>query len=155
MKQTFFYGLTKINMPIVALSCKGIPLLFLIDTGSASNHLLAPVHDYFKENYNDVVKDSKSGQTVTVTGITGAVECGISKFNFKIGRTDYTDIFLIMPTGTVLDEFSKQLDAPLCGILGGQFLCQNNVVLDYGNNCMYSKKKRKKKEEDKETEMGV
>ena len=145
MKQPFYYGLTKTSMPIVSLSCKGISLLFLIDTGSASNHLLAPIHDYFKENYNDVVKDSKSGQTVTVTGITGAVECGISKFNFRIGRTDFTDIFLIMPTGTVLDEFSKQLDAPICGILGSQFLYSNGIVLDYGKHCMYSKRRRRKK----------
>lgn len=140
MKQSIAFGIEKIGAPCVIVNCKGQDLYFLIDTGSSENHLVEYTYKFFTECYDDVIKDEE-GNYVT-RGVSGSVECKKCSFTFSIGRARLEDSFVVLPNTQVFVGISERLGEPLAGILGGQFLKNHGVVIDYGRQCMYMKRRK-------------
>lgn len=141
MKQSIAFGIEKIGAPCVIVNCKGQDLYFLIDTGSSENHLVEYTYKFFTENYDDVIKDEE-GNFVT-RGVSGSVECKKCSFSFFIGRAQLEDSFVLLPNSEVFIGLSERMGEPLAGILGGRFLKKNGIVIDYGSQCVYTKRRKK------------
>jgi hypothetical protein len=141
MKQSIAYGMEKIGAPCVVVKCEGVSMYFLIDTGSTENHLLDYTYKILTKHFAGAIQDEE-GSFVT-SGVGGSVECKKCTFAFSIGHTRFEDFFVVLPNSQVFIDLSKKLDEPLAGILGGRFLKNNGIVIDYANNCLYTKRQRK------------
>ena len=141
MKQSTAYGMEKIGAPCVVAHCKGENFYFLIDTGSSDNHLVAYAYQFFKETFDGVIFDEEG--VSTTTGLGGSFECKKCSFSFFIGRTRFEDTFVLLPNQEVFGRLSEKMDGPIVGILGGKFLKENHIVIDYANGCLYTKRQRR------------
>lgn len=144
MKQSIAFGIEKIGAPCVVVNCKGQELYFLIDTGSSENHLVEYTYKFFMEYYDDVIKEEE-GSFVT-KGVAGSIESKKCSIAFSIGRSQYVDSFVILPNSEVFVGLSERMGEPLAGILGGRFLKKNGIVIDYGSQCVYTKRRKKGEE---------
>lgn len=142
MKQSIAYGIEKINVPCIVAHCKDEEFYFLIDTGASENHLIAYAYHYFKESFDDVIIDAEGMSTTT--GLGGSFESKKCSFSFSIGRTWFEDTFVLIPNQKVFGRLSEKMDGPIVGILGGKFLKENHIVIDYANNSLYTKRRRRK-----------
>lgn len=141
MKQSIALGIEKIGAPCIVVNCKDVYLYFLIDTGSSENQLLDYTYKIFTKCFDDVIQE-KGGSFVT-TGLGGSVESKKYSFAFSIGRTRFEESFMVLPNSQVFVSLSERLGEPLAGILGSSFLRNNGIVVDYANNCLYTKRRRK------------
>ena len=141
MKQSIAYGIEKIGVPCIVVYCKDVYLYFLIDTGSSENQMLDYTYNIFTKCFDDVIQE-KGGSFVT-TGLGGSVESKKYSFAFSIGRTRFEESFMVLPNSQVFVSFSERLGEPLAGILGGRFLKNNGIVIDYGSQCVYTKRRKK------------
>ena len=141
MKQSIAFGIEKIGAPCVIVKCNGQDLFFLIDTGSSENHLVEYTHLFFTKYFDDVIKEEEG--SVVTKGVAGSIESKKCSFAFSIGRTQYEDSFVILPNSEVFIGLSERMGEPLAGILGGRFLKKNGIVIDYGSQCVYTKRRKK------------
>ena len=98
-------------------------------------------YKFFTEYYDDVIKDEE-GNFVT-RSVSGSVECKKCSFTFSIGRVQLEDSFVVLPKTQVFVGLSERMGVPLAGILGGRFLKKNGIVIDYGSQCVYTKRRKK------------
>ena len=147
MKQSIAYGIEKLGIPCAFVRCKGKELCFMIDTGATDNHILDVVYAYFTQHYNDVIQDIE--EVFTAVGLGGGVDCKTCSLGFSLGRTKFRDEFAVLPNPEVFECMSQVLGKPVVGILGGKFLKDNGIVIDYASKCIYSKRMRKKKRDEK------
>ncbi len=141
MKQSFALGMEKIGTPCINININGIVFCFLIDTGSSENHLIDYTYQFLTQYFGDVITEEK-GDCIT-SGLGGSYKCKRCSFEFTIGRTKYEDSFVALPNSEMFFTLSDKLGATIAGILGGRFLKKNHIVIDYDNNCLYSKRMRK------------
>lgn len=142
MKQSIAYGIEKINVPCIVAHCKDEEFYFLIDTGSSDNHLIAYAYQFFKETFDGVIMNVDG--VSTTTGLGGSFESKKCSFSFSIGKTQFEDTFVLLPNQKVFGRLSEKMDGPIVGILGGKFLKENHIVIDYAGNCLYTKRRRRK-----------
>jgi hypothetical protein len=142
MKQSIAYGIEKIGVPCVIVRCKGEDLFFIIDTGSTDNLLVEFAYDCLAKSYEDVIKDTN--ETVKVTGVGGVCKGKRFSFSFSIGRMHFNELFSVLPNSDIYIRLSKKLGKPMCGVLGSKFLKEHQVIIDYGNQLVYTNRQRKK-----------
>lgn len=140
MKQSIAYGMEKLGIPFVIVECKGQIMYFMIDSGSSHNHLLQYAYDFFVQHFEDVIQDSEG--SVYSVGLCGGVNGKVCSFSFFIDRTMYEEEFVLLPNSEVFENMSQVLGGPICGILGSRFLKRNNIVIDYGSQCLYTKRQK-------------
>ena len=138
MKQSITYGMEKTGMSFVELNCEGKHMLFLLDTGSSENHLVAYTYTYFKEHFPDVIADLMTETPVFTVGVNGEFESRACSFSFTIDNHPYKEPFLIIPHPEIFANFSEQLGLPVGGILGSRFLRKYGIIIDYQQNIVYT-----------------
>ena len=139
MKQSIAYGMEKTGMPFIVLNCEGKQMLFLLDTGSSENHLMAYTYVYFKEHFPEVIADKTTETPIVTSGVSGTFESKACSFCFAIESHPYKELFLIMPHQQVFANFSEQLGVPVGGILGSRFLRKYGIIIDYKKKVVYTK----------------
>jgi hypothetical protein len=85
----------------------------------------------------------------TTTGLGGSFESKKCSFSFSIGRAQFEDTFVLLPNQEIFVHLSEKMDGAIVGILGGKFLKENHIVIDYANGCLYTKRVKKKIENEK------
>ena len=143
MKQSIALGIEKIGVPCIVVRCNGEDLYFIIDTGSTENCLVEYVYEYFTQYHEDVIKDADD--TMNITGVAGVCECKKCSFKISIGSEQFEETFSVLPNSDVYQRLSHKLGEPMCGLLGNKFLKKNNIVIDYENQCVYTKMRKKGK----------
>ena len=138
MKQSIAHGIEKTGLPFIKLNCQGKQVLFLLDTGSTENHLMAYTYLYFKEHFPDAIADLTTEKPVVTAGVNGEFESRACSFGFNIDNHSYKEPFLIIPHPEVFAIFSEQLSVPVGGILGGRFLRKYGIIIDYQKNVVYT-----------------
>ena len=147
MKQSIIWGLKKMGLPIAIVRCKEIDMAFIIDTGASDNCLSLDTYRYLTQNHNDVIKEKGEGNTILGIDYLEMNSRHVS-LDFSIGRTKYTEDFLVFNVETAMEHFEDEFGITVSGILGNVFLVNNQIVIDYGDYTIHSKRKRKKKNED-------
>ena len=140
MKQSIAYGLEKIGVPCIIIRCKGEDLYFIVDTGSTDNLLVEYAYECLAKSYDDVVKNTN--ETVKVTGVGGVCKGRRFSFKFSIGRKRFEELFSVLPNSEIYIKLSEKLGKPLCGVLGSKFFKEHQIIVDYGNQMVYTKRKR-------------
>lgn len=141
MKQSIALGIEKIGVPCIMVRCNGEDLYFIIDTGSTENCLVEYVYEYFTQYHEGFIKDAD--ETVSITGVGGGCKCKKCSFKFSIGSEHFEETISVLPNSDVYQRLSQKLGEPMCGLLGNKFLKKNHIVVDYGNQSVYSKRKKR------------
>ncbi len=147
MKQSIACGIEKISVPCIVAHCKDEDFFFMIDSGSSDNHLIEYAYQFFKETFDGVIMDVDG--VSTTTGLGGSFESKKCSFSFSIGRAQFEDTFVLLPNQEIFVHLSEKMDGAIVGILGGKFLIENHIVIDYANGCLYTKRVKKKIENEK------
>ena len=127
MKKTFplHYGLTRTGLPLIVVNIFNHNLCLLIDTGSTQNLLDKRVYEYFKEN----ITVCSNSELIGIDGIKQSAER--VNLNFSFEGTEYSSQFTIFDTTLAFHQIEKDSDIKIHGILGNEFLLENEWVIDY------------------------
>ena len=120
------FGLEKTGLPLIITSGKLKNLCFLIDTGSTHNIMFAYVYEHFK-NELKLLNEKQN-----IMGIEGHYEeppTIEATFNFE--GTDYTSTFSVFDGSDAIMQVQEETGVQIHGILGTQFLMENNWVIDF------------------------
>ncbi len=129
---SFSQGFTSPNIPITTFRQGDKELNFIIDTGSDDNVIN---RNALKEIQYEMV--DHDGTLAGVGGVFKVEACSIS---FQYGEDDFTAKFLIADhLQQAFDNIRKAHAIPLHGMLGSNFLKENNIVLDFNNMIAYNK----------------
>lgn len=115
------------KFPIVKAAFKGKDEqiyigVMMIDTGSVNCILNKSVLPYLND---DAIIE---GKTMKIHSVQGkGVECQGYSFSFRIGNGVFSDTFYVNKDM----DFDQMFNCPFIGIIGHEFLRNNNIVLDY------------------------
>lgn len=141
MKQSIAYGIEKIGVPCIIIRCKGEDLFFIVDTGSTDNLLVEYAYDCLAKSYDDVIKNTN--ETVKVTGVGGVCTGKRFSFKFSIGRLRFDELFSVLPNSDIYIRLSEKMGKPMCGVLGSKFLKEHQIIIDYGNQVLFTKRRQR------------
>ena len=130
---SFSQGFTSPNVPIATFHQGDKELNFIIDTGSDDNVIN-------KEALKDIEYEMIEHEG-TLAGIGGVFNVQACKISFQHDEDKFSAKFLISDhLQQAFDNIRKAHAIPLHGMLGSEFLMQNNLVLDFTNMAAYNKK---------------
>lgn len=119
-------GLQKAGLPLILTSGKLKNLCFLIDTGSTHNSLFDFVYNHFKEEFK-ILEGTQS-----LMGIEGQYkETPIIEATFNFEGKDYTSTFSVLDASEAIKQVQEETGIQIHGILGTQFLLENNWIIDF------------------------
>lgn len=122
------------KFPIVKAAFKGkddqiFICVMMIDTGSANCILNKSILPYLAD---DAVIE---GKTMKIHSVQGkGVECQGYSLSFHIGNGVFSDTFYVNKDM----DFGQIFVGPFIGIIGHEFLRQNNIVLDYETETLHA-----------------
>lgn len=122
------------KFPIVKAAFKGkgdqIHIgVMMIDTGSVNCILDKSVLPYLADDA------AIEGKTMKIHSVQSkGVECKGYSLSFRIGNGVFSDTFYVNKDM----DFSQIFDGPFIGIIGHEFLRQNNIVLDYETETLHA-----------------
>lgn len=129
------YGLNKAGLPLIIADVKGHNVCFLLDTGSNKNLLNQKVYEYFKDHVKP------SGQQ-EVFGLEGnSKENTTVELRFIFEGIEYTADFIVFDSGNAFEKVEKESGIQIHGILGSEFLCINEWVIDFDQLRVYALEK--------------
>ena len=144
MKQKITYplnhGLSKVGLPLIVVKMNDKNICFLLDSGATLNLLDKRVHDYFsKYKLNDAMATTK----ISNFGIDG-IETEVTRveLNFKFEKCLFKAKFSIFDSSTAFDKVEEESGIQIHGILGNEFLLENEWILDYQKIMLYSEKQQ-------------
>lgn len=130
---SFKKGFVAPNIPIATVKHEDLELNFILDTGSDRNSIDSNIVDKL------LTGEAKDKTAIKLTGVGGHQEVKSCSLEFQCGDKSYKADFLITdfkePFSAIYEEHGIQLH----GIIGSQFLKENNVVLDFQNLAAYSR----------------
>lgn len=101
----------------------------MVDTGSVNCILNKSVLPHLDD------KAAIDGKTMKIHSVQSkCVECQGVSLEFKIGNGVFSDTFYINPEM----DFDQMFDCPFIGIIGHEFLRNNNIVLDYETETLHA-----------------
>ena len=124
----------QIKFPIVKAAFKGkddqIYIgVMMIDTGSVNCILNKSVLPYLNDDA------AIEGNTMKIHSVQGkGVECQGYSLSFRIGNGVFSDTFYVNKDM----DFSQMFNGPFIGIIGHEFLRNNNIVLDYETETLHA-----------------
>lgn len=139
MKQSFKKYLQKCELPIISLNVLGIKLNFLVDSGANKNQIseaafeIVKETEYYKETFAQYQGKNR------LSGVGGNVVQTKVLLGYFLDRKRYASEFGVMP-GNVFDLFEKDYNIKVAGVLGTNFLACHNMVIDYAEMAIYTKK---------------
>lgn len=139
MKQSIVYGFEKARAPFLVLSCDGLDMYFLVDTGSTDNHLLSGSYEFLKEVFPDHFSEKPADTIYSTAGIGCVLDTMAYEFSFDLSDQRYKEYFSILPTSEAFIRISTLLGKPVWGVLGCGFLRKHHIVIDYGDLVIYNK----------------
>jgi len=130
------YGLSKTGLPLIAIEMEGNNLCFLMDTGATLNLLDKRVYEHFSK---DQMKEPKPVDTITNFGIDG-IETKAPRVEqiFKFENGLFKTKFTIFDTSTAFNKVEEESGIQIHGILGNEFLLENEWILDYQKLAIYN-----------------
>ena len=117
------------NLPIVETTINSRKASFIIDTGATANFI---DNSYYQTNLTSEYEVNESN-----TEIYAPNSCFTSTksvdLDFKIGKNNYSTTFLFADFTDQFNFLHNQynLNQTVCGILGNQFLQDNDCVINY------------------------
>lgn len=121
-----FTSKDKIKIPIVTCDINGHKLNFILDTGSASSHILQSV----VKKLNITVKDC-SIDVIGGLGKDSSSSCCVLPVNFN--NKIVNELFFITKLSNSFKDIESNYKIKLHGILGSSFLVKSDSVIDYKN----------------------
>ena len=136
IKSTFplSYSMAKSGLPLIAATLFDKNICLLIDTGSTMNLLDKKVHEYFKDKISVI----SSSELIGIDGIKQSAERVNLSFTFE--DTEYNTHFNLFDTTLAFNQVEKDSDIQIHGILGNEFLVENEWILDFEKLAVYSNK---------------
>lgn len=127
MKQNypFSFSMNKTGLPLIVVSMYNKNICFLIDTGSTINLLNNQVYDHFKDKI-PIVSDA---ELIGIDGTKQSVERVIVDFTFE--DKVYSSSFTIFDATLAFKQIEVDSGIQIHGILGNEFLIENEWVIDY------------------------
>lgn len=125
------YALSKTGLPLIAVSIYNKNICLLIDTGSTMNLIDKKVHEYFKDKISVV----SSSELIGIDGIKQSAER--VNLNFTFEDTQYSTQFTIFDTSLVFHQIEKDSNIQIHGIIGNEFLVENEWIIDYEKKCIH------------------
>ena len=128
------YGLTNLGLPLVAVEINQQNLCFLLDTGSNKNLLDQKVYEYFNESV-EVLGES------SIIGLEGNVKATPTirlRFNFE--NQTFTTNFNVFDSSAAFGAIERESDIQIHGILGNEFFIENEWIIDFEKQQVYSEK---------------
>ena len=127
MKQNypFSFSMNKTGLPLIAVSIYNKNICLLIDSGSTMNLLDKRVYEYFKDEISVI----SSSELIGIDGIKQYTER--VKLNFTFEDTEYNTHFNLFDTSLAFNQVEKDSDIQIHGILGNEFLVENEWIIDY------------------------
>lgn len=120
--------LDKANALLVIAQINGTNLIFDIDTGTTYNVIFDFVYDHFKDNFENTDK------TMKLFGIDGKYSDNkVVKTQLCFEGLKLNTEFQVVEANEAVTNFQNDYGVQLHGILGVQFLKDNNCVLDFAN----------------------
>lgn len=118
-----------INIPIVKKTIKGKRVLFILDSGA---NISIVDSAWYKKN-SDLFGYSET-ISMRVTGISGAIQI---KSNIVHAEIDDTDVVFTTSNISPVINNLRRHGYSIIGILGSDYLSDNNLVIDYRNKAVY------------------
>ena len=142
MKQNITYplnhGLSKTGLPLIAVEMNDQNICFLLDSGATLNLLDKRVYDYFNK---DKLNESKATSIISNFGIDGIeTEAPRVELIFKFENGLFKTKFTIFDTSTAFNKVEEESGIQIHGILGNEFLLENEWILDFQKRAVYSQK---------------
>ena len=140
MKNTINYplnfGLSNLGLPLIAVEMNDKNICFLLDSGATLNLLDKRVHDYFsKYKLNDAMATTK----ISNFGIDGIeTEAPRVEQIFKFENGLFKTKFTIFDTSSAFNKVEEESGIQIHGILGNEFLLENEWILDFQKLSVYS-----------------
>lgn len=131
---SFSKGFMSPNIPIATFYQGNKELNFIIDTGSDNNVI---DKDALKDIEHEMVEHEG-----TLAGVGGVYEVKACNISFQHEGENFTTKFLISDhLKEAFADIRKAHAIPLHGMIGSQFLMENNIILDFNNLVAYNKGK--------------
>jgi hypothetical protein len=121
------YGLLHSGLPLIVVEIKNQNLCFLLDTGSNKNLIDKRVSEFFRNEFVSVGE----GKTIGIEG--NHQENKIIKLDFKISNNQHTGRFYVSELNNTFAIIEQESDIQIHGILGNEFLIENEWILDFKN----------------------
>lgn len=134
MKQQIAYplnfGLNKTGLTLIAVEMEGEKLCLLVDTGATLNLLDKRVYEHFYKN--KLVESSDHTYTISNFGIDGVEKAAKrAELNFSFEDNLFTTKFTIFDASTAFDKVEEESGIQIHGILGNEFLLENEWIIDF------------------------
>ena len=109
------------NSPFIKVNCNKEDIWFMIDSGCQGcvldiNYVSVPLEQLKEETLTGVGENSNKGYEVLMS--------------FSIGNEDFYCSSTALDLGTTFDKFTKRI-RKIVGLLGGEFLYNYKMILDY------------------------
>ena len=124
----FYVDVTKVGLPFIRIDEGEFEgAIFLLDTGSTDNL----VFGYAYQQAQHLLKKVEGGANLWgLDGIKSQVSLTSGKLSF-VGR-EYDVTFLVRENDEAGKMLSKEMEFPVCGIIGTKFMAEHGWVLDFG-----------------------
>ncbi len=118
----------KANLLLISVQIWEYKLVFDIDTGATYNIIFDYVYNQLKEGFVDM------GKSINMFGIEGKrTDNKTVKADLEFDKTILTTEFQVVDAMDAVTNFQNDFGIQLHGILGVQFLKDNNCVIDFAN----------------------
>lgn len=118
----------KANLLLISVQIWEYKLVFDIDTGATYNIIFDYVYNQLKEDFVDM------GKSINMFGIEGKrTDNKTVKADLEFDKTILTTEFQVVDAMDAVTNFQNDFGIQLHGILGVQFLKDNNCVIDFAN----------------------
>jgi hypothetical protein len=134
------YGLSKTGLPLVVVEMYGKNLCMLIDTGATLNLLDKRVYNYFSDKTPNQLNTGLKTANFGIDGIETDAERVEIEFLFE--GCIYTTKFTIFDVSIAFDKVREESGIQIHGILGNEFLLENEWIIDFEKTTIYSQNPR-------------
>ena len=125
----FYADVTKVGLPFIEIKDEGEEhgSIWLVDTGSNDNILFGYIYRQVKDEMTLVEGDYR------LYGIDGKrTEMIKAKTKLTICEKDFDMTFLIRDDDDAAKQLSEDMDFPVFGIIGTNFMAEHDWVIDFG-----------------------
>lgn len=134
------YGLSKTGLPLVVVEMYGKNLCMLIDTGATLNLLDKRVYNYFSDKTPNQLNTGLKTANFGIDGLETDAERVEIEFLFE--GCIYTTKFTIFDVSIAFDKVREESGIQIHGILGNEFLLENEWIIDFEKTTIYSQNPR-------------
>ncbi len=132
--------LTATNHLEIKAALNGVPGRFILDTGASNTCVGLDKIEFFDLVSEDSeIKAAGAGATNMLTQISAKNKIMIGKWKMKKFK------LVVFDLSHVNEALTSHDAEPVDGIIGADILKKGKAIIDYGQECVYLKKKKSKK----------